>query len=316
MPGSRRSPPGPAAAAGGGGGRHAAPAVRPRRRPPPPTPAPPTPPPRRDARPPSPTPPLRRPLAKGAPADGRLAVDGSYPNSTTFAKVFYLTDLVFANPSGRAGTMKLKRGLARPDHAAARELPGSRLPLRDPDRGPARPDVLALVVHCTAAARAIRPSTTPGSRSPDAAWPVVRAGRPGPSPSPPPPAWRSPSPGTRSPGPPRPRRRRRRPPAALPAGSVETPGRDRARLDAPGPRRRDERDAHGTAPGLVRRADDLVRRAVRRLPAGGSTAGGATRSCSATAAPGRRRSWTTSDGNGAAPAPPDDLRRRALDRLR
>ena len=44
------------------------------------------------------------------PADGRLAFDGTYPNTRTFATVFYLTDLVFANPSGKAGTMKLKRG--------------------------------------------------------------------------------------------------------------------------------------------------------------------------------------------------------------
>jgi len=55
----------------------------------------------------TPTPP---PVAEGVPADGRLAVNGTYPNSTTFAKVFYLTDLVFANPSGKAGTLRLKRG--------------------------------------------------------------------------------------------------------------------------------------------------------------------------------------------------------------
>ena len=50
------------------------------------------------------------PVGEGVPGDGRLAVDGTYPNSTTFAKVYYLTDLVFANPGGKAGTLKLKRG--------------------------------------------------------------------------------------------------------------------------------------------------------------------------------------------------------------
>lgn len=72
-----------------------------------PTPAP-TPPPGETATPaPTPTPP---PVGEGVPADGRLAVDGTYPNSRTFGAVFYLTDLVFANPSGKAGTLKLKRG--------------------------------------------------------------------------------------------------------------------------------------------------------------------------------------------------------------
>jgi hypothetical protein len=56
---------------------------------------------------PTPTPP---PVGEGVPADGRLAVDGTYPSSTKFAKVFYLTDLVFANPGGKSGPLKLKRG--------------------------------------------------------------------------------------------------------------------------------------------------------------------------------------------------------------
>lgn len=56
--------------------------------------------------PPTPTPP---PVAQGVPADGRLAKDGSNPTSATFSAPFYLTDLVFANPSGRAGTLQLRR---------------------------------------------------------------------------------------------------------------------------------------------------------------------------------------------------------------
>jgi hypothetical protein len=48
-------------------------------------------------------------LVPGTPRDGRLAVDGSSPPSTQFDQAYYLTDLVFANPSGRAGTMKLLR---------------------------------------------------------------------------------------------------------------------------------------------------------------------------------------------------------------
>lgn len=64
------------------------------------TPPPPTP-------PPTPTP---APVGEGVPGDGRLAVDGSYPASRTFDTTFYLTDLVFANPEGRAGTLELRRG--------------------------------------------------------------------------------------------------------------------------------------------------------------------------------------------------------------
>jgi hypothetical protein len=48
-------------------------------------------------------------VVAGTPRDGRLAVDGSSQPSLTFDQSFYLTDLVFANPSGRAGTMKLMR---------------------------------------------------------------------------------------------------------------------------------------------------------------------------------------------------------------
>jgi len=73
-----------------------------------------TPPPGETAAPaPTPTPapsPTPSTIGEGVPADGRLAVDGTYPNSKPFTKVFYLTDLVFANPSGRAGTLKLRRG--------------------------------------------------------------------------------------------------------------------------------------------------------------------------------------------------------------
>jgi hypothetical protein len=68
----------------------------------------PTPPPGETPTPaPTPTPP---PVGEGVPGDGRLAVDGSYPSSRTFDQVFYLTDLVFANPNGRAGTLELRRG--------------------------------------------------------------------------------------------------------------------------------------------------------------------------------------------------------------
>jgi hypothetical protein len=68
----------------------------------------PTPPPGETPTPaPTPTPP---PVGEGVPGDGRLAVDGSYPSSRTFDQVFYLTDLVFANSNGRAGTLELRRG--------------------------------------------------------------------------------------------------------------------------------------------------------------------------------------------------------------
>jgi hypothetical protein len=88
---------------GGGGGGGASPTPTPTPGPPTPTPAPgETPPP-----PPTPTPP---PVGEGVPGDGRLAVDGSYPASRTFDQTFYLTDLVFANPEGRAGTLELRRG--------------------------------------------------------------------------------------------------------------------------------------------------------------------------------------------------------------
>ena len=97
----------PTSGGGGGGAATGTPAITIAPATPAPTPAP-TPPPGETPTP-SPTPPPP-PVAEGVPADGRLAFDGSYPNSTTFAKVFYLTDLVFANPSGKSGTMRLKRG--------------------------------------------------------------------------------------------------------------------------------------------------------------------------------------------------------------
>ncbi len=85
--------------AGGGGGAGASPAPGATTAPTPAPGATPTP-------APTPAPPA---VGGGVPADGRLAVDGSSPNSTTFDKVFYLTDLVFANPNGKAGTLKLIR---------------------------------------------------------------------------------------------------------------------------------------------------------------------------------------------------------------
>ena len=92
---------------GGGGGATPTPAITVAPATPTATPGP-TPPPGETPTPsPTPTPP---PVGEGVPADGRLAFDGTYPNSTTFATDFYLTDLVFANPSGKAGTLKLKRG--------------------------------------------------------------------------------------------------------------------------------------------------------------------------------------------------------------
>lgn len=53
-----------------------------------------------------PTPP---PVVAGQPVDGRLATDNTYPNSTGFDGPYYLTDLVFANPNGRSGTLQLFR---------------------------------------------------------------------------------------------------------------------------------------------------------------------------------------------------------------
>jgi len=55
---------------------------------------------------PTPTP---APVGNGVPQDGRLASDGSNPATATFSSTFYLTDLVFANPNGRAGTLQLLR---------------------------------------------------------------------------------------------------------------------------------------------------------------------------------------------------------------
>ncbi|MDR3546403.1 MAG: hypothetical protein P4L30_11625 [Candidatus Limnocylindrales bacterium] len=58
------------------------------------------------AGPPTPTP---APVGNGVPQDGRLAADGSNPSTATFSSTFYMTDLVFANPNGRAGTLQLLR---------------------------------------------------------------------------------------------------------------------------------------------------------------------------------------------------------------
>jgi hypothetical protein len=47
----------------------------------------------------------------GHPVDGRLSVDGTNPTGVTASKTtLYVTDLVFANPNGRSGTLNLKRG--------------------------------------------------------------------------------------------------------------------------------------------------------------------------------------------------------------
>ena len=58
------------------------------------------------AGPPTPTP---APVGNGVPQDGRLSADGSNPPSAKFTSTFYMTDLVFANPNGRAGTLQLLR---------------------------------------------------------------------------------------------------------------------------------------------------------------------------------------------------------------
>jgi hypothetical protein len=58
------------------------------------------------AGPPTPTP---APVGNGVPQDGRLAADGSNPSTATFSSTFYMTDLVFANPNGRSGTLQLLR---------------------------------------------------------------------------------------------------------------------------------------------------------------------------------------------------------------
>ena len=47
----------------------------------------------------------------GTPVDGRLSVDGTNPSGVSPSKTtLYITDLVFANPSGASGPMQLKRG--------------------------------------------------------------------------------------------------------------------------------------------------------------------------------------------------------------
>lgn len=53
--------------------------------------------------------PTTPPISEGVPQDGRLAADKSYPANVPFTDVFYLTDLVFANPSGKTGTLQLQR---------------------------------------------------------------------------------------------------------------------------------------------------------------------------------------------------------------
>jgi hypothetical protein len=50
----------------------------------------------------------------GHPVDGRLSVDGTNaPGVTPKNTTLYLTDLVFANPNGRAGTLQLTSGTTR-----------------------------------------------------------------------------------------------------------------------------------------------------------------------------------------------------------
>ncbi len=60
---------------------------------------------------PTPTPsgPTPPPVVAGQPVDGRLATDGTYPNSASFDGPYFLTDLVFANPNGRSGSLELRR---------------------------------------------------------------------------------------------------------------------------------------------------------------------------------------------------------------
>ena len=48
-------------------------------------------------------------IVPGSPLDGRLSMTGASPNNQPFDKTYYLTDLVFANPNGRAGTLELRR---------------------------------------------------------------------------------------------------------------------------------------------------------------------------------------------------------------
>ena len=75
---------------------------------PPPTPGP-TPPPGE-----TPTPladaHARRPSARASPATVASPSTARTRTARRSTKVFYLTDLVFANPSGRAGTIELRRG--------------------------------------------------------------------------------------------------------------------------------------------------------------------------------------------------------------
>lgn len=91
----------PSVASGGGGGGGASPAPNGGSPSPGASPSP-----AASAGPPTPTP---APVGNGVPQDGRLASDGSNPPSTKFGSTFYMTDLVFANPNGRAGTLQLLR---------------------------------------------------------------------------------------------------------------------------------------------------------------------------------------------------------------
>ena len=132
----------PTQGGGGGGGegggqarRHARPPL-PRRRPtatPPPAETPP-----RRAAPPSAAPPSAAP-ARPCPVDGRLAVDGSSQPQHEVRPGLLPDRPRLRQPEWPGGHVEAHPGRVRADHPPARELPGSRLSLRDADRGPEGP---------------------------------------------------------------------------------------------------------------------------------------------------------------------------------
>ena len=190
----------------------------------------------------------------------------------------------------------------RAHHAAPRELPGSRLPLRDADRDPARPDaqpgrqlhrrrrvrpvrlLLRLLEALTRMAgrpgRRIRPLAVVAAASLVAALASTTLAGPLP-----------------------PERRAADPPGRPPGGLGGDARAERADLHAPAQRRRDGRQQLHLGRRHLRGADHLGRRPVRRLPAPGQRHGSAPRSWSGIARPARPSALDESDGNGPISQP-------------
>ena len=220
-------------------------------------------------------------------------MDGTYPNSTPFDKVFYLTDLVFANPSGRVGDPQAEARAARPHHAAPRELPRPRLPLRHPDRRPARtePDPGRELLR----PGRLRPVglLLRVPRSPDARGRSSGPAGPGPSPSPRQRACAVLARGERAAsGPPAAPRGAAGHVRRGPAGGLrcrDARPRPSCGVDTPGARRSACARPKGDAPTRAPRPGDLRRRQSR--PYGervASSAAGATRFAGTTATSARR----------------------------